>query len=847
MDQRYIENNFPVSEVSGTYRIREISSLHKWWARSSLESSSAVIYSSLISSSDDNEIKESIVKLAGREGTDITHIALGNISNSFENPPKVLDPYAGGGSIPFESLRLGCETYANEYNPVAVLIEKCLLEYPQKFGPKLSKDFLRWMDWVYSEVKDEVGKFYSSDDNSFITSYLWARTIPCQNPACGAEIPLMRTLWLVNKKNRKIALVPQIKNGEMEFEIKQGDEIPQNFDPGKGTVNRAIAECLVCGSTIESKMTRKLFQEGHSGNRMVAVTFDQMSSRSKCYRLPEKKDINLFEEAEELLDLKIEQVSEKLGINPLPNEPIPQGKGMIATSLSVKNYGFKTWGDLFNPRQQLVMVTFVEKINQAYEKMLSEGLDKDYSKALVSYLTLNLGRLMHIYSGMARWNPRAENVRDLFGRPAISLRWECGEINPFIGGMKYSDNIAYSISNASRISDNICHVTQSSATKIPYNEDYFDAVFADPPYYDNIPYSYLSDFFYVWFKRTLGSLYPDLFLTPLTPKNDEIISQVVGESTESPSEYFENKLKKSFQEIYRVLKPEGIFVVGYTYKTTKGWEMVVKSLLECGFIVTASWPLVTINKNRLRAQNAAVASSSIYIVARKKDKQDLTWLKDVKEEIRKKLPKKLDQLLTENIRGSDFFIAGLGFGLGIYSKYQRILDNQGNKITIEKQWNHIRNFITDHILKSLLDIQTSNNLSPLSKFYLLWRWNYTETYVSFDDAQKLAHSAGINLNKEWNKGFIAKQGNNIVVQGPEKRDIKSLNGSIELIDILHNVCLLWKEGKTDDLNRVLKDSGYDNEETLYIVAQAISETIPNNNSEKKLIQGFLTSTNHSIY
>ena len=153
MDQRYIESNFPVNEVSGTYRIREISSLHKWWARSSLESSSAIIYSSLISSSDDNELRDSIVKLAGREGNYITHIAFENISKSFENPPKVLDPYAGGGSIPFEALRLGCETYANEYNPVAVLMEKCLLEYPQKFGPKLSKDFLKWMEWVYSEVK----------------------------------------------------------------------------------------------------------------------------------------------------------------------------------------------------------------------------------------------------------------------------------------------------------------------------------------------------------------------------------------------------------------------------------------------------------------------------------------------------------------------------------------------------------------------------------------------------------------------------------------------------------------------------------------------------------------------
>lgn len=839
MDQRYIENNFPVSEVSGTYRIREISSLHKWWARSSLETSSAVIYSSLISSSHDNEIKESIVKLAGREGTDITHIAIENILKSFENPPKVLDPYAGGGSIPFEALRLGCETYANEYNPVAVLIEKCLLEYPQKFGPELSKDFLRWMDWVYSEVKDEVGKFYSSDDNSFITSYLWARTIPCQNPACGAEIILMRTLWLVNKKNKKIALVPQIKNGEVEFEIKEGDEIPQDFDPGKGTVNRAIAECLVCGTTIESNKTRKLFQEGKSGNRMVAVTFNEMSSRSKSYRIPQKKDINLFEEAKESLNLKIEQVSEKLGINPLPDEPIPQGKGMIARSLSVGNYGFETWGDLFNPRQQLIMVTFVEKINQAYDKMLSEGLDKDYSKALVSYLTLNLGRLMHVYSGMARWNPRTENVRDLFGRPAISLRWECGEINPFIGEMKYSDKIADSISDASKISDNICHITQSSATKIPYNNDFFDAVFADPPYYDNIPYSYLSDFFYVWFKRTLGSLYPDLFLTPLTPKNDEIISQVVGESTESPSEYFENKLEKSFQEIYRVLKPDGIFVVGYTYKTTKGWEMVIQSLLECGFIVTASWPIVSTMKNRLRSQNAAAISTSIYIVARKSDKIDLGWLKEVNSEIQEELPKKIDNLLNEGIKGSDFFIAGLGFGLGIYSKYQRVLDNQGNEVSLKKQWNYIRNFITDYIINSVLGFETSTNLKSRTKFYILWRWIYQDSKLKFDEAQKLARSVGLSLSNNQIQGFIVKNKDIIYLKGPDERSPQSIENSKELIDVLHYLCLLWKQGKKDEIKTTLEKNDANK---IFIVAQTLSKILPNENPEKMLIEGFLAST-----
>ena len=215
--------------------------------------------------------------------------------------------------------------------------------------------------------------------------------------------------------------------------------------------------------------------------------------------------------------------------------------------------------------------------------------------------------------------------------------------------------------------------------------------------------------------------------------------------------------------------------------------MVIKSLVELGFIVTASWPMVIVNKNRLHAQNVAAVSSSIYVVARKSKKKDLTWLKDVNNEIKKKLPEKLDHLINEGIKSSDFFIAGLG--LGIYTKYQRVLNNNGNEIGIEKQLNQIRNDITEYILQSILDFQISNYLSPLTKFYILWRWSFQHTNVPFDDAQKLAQSVGINLFDEWDKGFIIKQGNIIQIEGSENRDKKSLECSTELIDILHLLCL----------------------------------------------------------
>ncbi|MFQ6003355.1 MAG: DUF1156 domain-containing protein, partial [Candidatus Zixiibacteriota bacterium] len=357
-DKRFIEESFPVKEVSQesarekNIRHGHISTLHIWWARRPLASSRATSYAALIPAPKNQdewekkwqfiiELSKWEINLSKWENLRYHHLIEKARKDILKanggKPPKVLDPFAGGGAIPLECLRLGCETYAGDYNPVATLILKATLEYPQKYGkPKgvkedwgflkgdssknpLLEDVKKWGNWVLEEAKKEIGQFYPNEkDGSVPVGYIWARTIPCQNPSCNAEIPLMRQFWLAKKENKKVALRPFVKDGKVEFEIVgQNNDFPEDFDPSEGTVSRAIAKCLVCGSSVDDKTLRKLFQEGKAGQRMVAVVLHggtgSQPVRGKTYRIATQKDLEVFEKAAKYLEEKRDKLMEEWG------------------------------------------------------------------------------------------------------------------------------------------------------------------------------------------------------------------------------------------------------------------------------------------------------------------------------------------------------------------------------------------------------------------------------------------------------------------------------------------------------------------------------------------------------
>ena len=616
-DKRLIEIDFPLKEVSEesvrekNIRHGHISTLHVWWARRPLAASRATTYAALIPAPKDREELRKklkfIAELSRWENSlnkSIIEKARRDILEFFGGrPPRVLDCFAGGGSIPLEALRLGCETYALEYNPVAVLILKAVLEYPQKYRnlkvkvnrsgisqktltgeaaceevPRLVYDVKKWGEWVLEEAKKEIGRFYPPDpDGSIPIGYIWARTIQCQNPSCRAEIPLMRQFWLAKKKNKKVALklIVDRKNKKVKFRIVRGKEV--DFDPSQGTVRRATVRCPVCGAGIDDKTVRKLFQKGKSSQRMIVVILHKPGRKGKIYRLATERDLEVFKQAEKYLHKKVEKLKEKWDFEPIPDESLPPKETL---GFRVQRYGILKWGDLFNSRQKLSLITFTDKIKEAYYKILDESYSEEYARAVVSYLGLILSKLEDWNSVLSVWRADQERNEHVFNRQALPMVWDYGERNPFEGSLITPRNIIKIINDCSKASSDFATITQASATSLPYPDDYFDAVITDPPYYDNIPYSDLSDFFYVWLKRAIGDLHPELFATPLTPKSKEIVadpSKFGG--WKKAKQFFEEMLTQAFKEIYRVLKPNGIAVIVFAHKSTEAWETIILSLI----------------------------------------------------------------------------------------------------------------------------------------------------------------------------------------------------------------------------------------------------------------------------
>jgi len=874
--RRFIEESFPVKEVSiesakeKNIRQGHISTLHIWWARRPLASSRATNYAALIPAPKDveewNKTRQFIIDFSKWENslnqTMIQKAKEDILKANGGKPPRVLDPFAGGGAIPLEALRLGCETYASDYNPVATLILKCTLEYPQKYGkPRkikgddwteaekmvnpLLEDVKKWGNWVLNEAKKEIGRFYPLEvDGSVPVGYIWARTIPCQNPACGAEIPLMRQFWLAKKDKKKVSLYPYIAGKEVKFKIV-GDgygSIPRDFNPENGTVSRAVATCPVCGGTIDDKTTRQLFQSGKSGQRMVTVVTNKAGTNGKKYRLPSVKDLLTFQKAEEYLNEKREKLMAEWGMDPVPDEPLPP---VGTLGFRIQRYAMNTWGDLFNSRQKLALITFVEKVRQAYRQMLGSKYEEEYAKAMLSYLCLNLGRMADKGATLCIWSVTDEYLAHVFGRQALPITWDFFEFDPFSEStgdwMTALSYIEGPVKHCSHITNVARTVTQSSATKLGYPDDFFDAVLTDPPYYDNVPYSYLSDFFYVWLKRVLGDIYPDLFSTPLTPKRDEIVAYSHGPGGfEEGKQFFENMLKRSFQEINRVLKPNGVATIIYAHKSTSGWETLINSLLDSNLIMTGAWPVNTEMAIRLRANESAALASSIYIVARKMERQPTGFYNNVQEELKQHLNRKLERLWQEGISGADFFIAAIGSAIEVFGKYEKVMDYEGNIVRADRLLQDVRKIATDYAVRQILHNGFSAEISDLTRFYVLYRWNYSEARIEFDEARKLAQSCSIDLTKEWNHGgFIRKDKEFIRVAGPQERQLEELKNSTEMIDVLHSVLILWEKGRRGEMVKLLHKSGYGTSEALYRVAQAVSETLPIESKEKKLLDGFL--------
>ncbi len=926
MKKRLIEYNLPLAEISeASAREKNIrhghpSTLHIWWARRPLAASRATAFAALIDDPgpDHPEERERLMDLIARMApweavkdgnSEVIEEARKLIRQQYGRPPKVLDPFAGGGSIPLEALRLGCETYASDYNPVAVFIEKATLEWPQKFGievelprelvahgwtqmdtdkdknesvssvesvshESMSQDHLwednetvkvnllaylveKWANIILEEARAEIGRFYPEDPGGWIpVGYIWARTIPCQNPTCGAEIPLVKQFWLAKKPKKKIAYRPvvDVEAKRVDFEILEGEEAIKaaGFDPSQGTVTRGDARCPVCGQVTPAKDVRVIGQNGNIGERLVAVVLSSPTGRNKRYRLAEETDWQIFSTAKEYLRDKIENWPYLE--SPIPTEELP----LMSGTFNVPIYGYDRWDKIFNHRQLLELVSFLEKIKQntgaiykdvaryiANSPQLVQIDEQELAQAVIGYLGLIHGRHASYNASLCWWEPLGERSFNVFGRTALPMVWDYSEQNPYgtlTGNYHAQITIAKDIITQLSFSITNIKVEKQSATELNLPDNSIDFVFTDPPYYNSVPYADLSDFFYVWLKRSMGDVFGTLFSTPLTPKEDEICEMAGWDKrryAHKDKEFFERKIAQAFQEMFRVLTHGGILGLVYAHKTTEGWETILNALIRSKFVITASWPLHTEMKTRLRASASAALASSIYMVCRKLPREEVGFWNEIQPVIQARVEEKLKQFWDEGIAGGDFFISAIGPGMEEYSRYERVETYAGEPVGTDQLLAFIRQVSTNFLVNRLLADAGGESIDKEAQFYLTFRWTYLENKVPYDDARKIASAEGVSLEELWSRrnSFVKKTKATIEVLGPHKR--KPVEEVRSMVDAMHRACQLWEQGQKAELTRMLGATGYGQSGAFWQFCQAVAECLINGSKEKQLLEGLL--------
>ena len=585
------------------------------------------------------------------------------------------------------------------------------------------------------------------------------------------------------------------------------------------------------------------------GERMVAVVLHHPRQRGKRYRLATAEDVRIFEEAAAYLEEKI--ADWPYLESPLPEEEMtPNARYMLPT-----NYGMTQWKELFNARQKLALVTLLGKIKGSYDRVLVDcdklqmelNLDINsniLANAVMGNLALLLGRVASFCSNLARWENGGEIIKNIYARQALPMLWDYVESNPLSGSTgSYLSQLHYMLAYLNRPSpcslQNRPSISRDSADHLAYEDEFFDVILTDPPYYDNVPYAALSDFFYVWHKRAVSEQFPDLFATPVVSKTGEAIMEPTRHANKEKAKiFFETILTKSFKEMWRTLKPGGTAVIVYAHKTTDGWETMLNGLVKAGLIVTASWPVHTEMKARLRASSSAALISSIYMVCRKMERKPVGFWNELQPVIEARVGEKLRQFWDEGIAGGDFFISAIGPGMEEYSRYERVETYSGERVGTDQLLAFIRQVSTDFLVNRLLKDAGGESIDKEAQFYLTFRWTYLENKVPYDDARKIASAEGVDLERLWGRGgFVKKSGANVEVMGPRKRgEVKEVKN---MVDAMHLACQLWERGQKAELTRMLGATGYGQSSAFWQFSQAVAECLINGSKEKQLLEGLL--------
>jgi adenine-specific DNA methylase len=653
--------------------------------------------------------------------TQAAHEALGGEPGT---RPLVVDPFAGGGSIPLEALRVEADAFASELNPVAVLLNKVVLEYIPKYGQKLADEVRKWGQWIKEQAEKELAEFFPKDpDGATPIAYLWARTIRCEGASCGAEVPLMRSLWLAKKTNKSVALkvVPNPKTKWVDFEIIN-DTKPK--DVGEGTVKRGSATCPCCGFTTPVKAVREQLKKrrgGASDARLVCVVITRPEAQERLYQLPTKNDLEAVKKAVAELEKRHRDHAKPHSI--VPDEAISLNE---IRRISVPLYGMSDWGMLWSPRQQLILATvarLVRDIHNNYSAELSPlGI------AVQTCLGMTANKLSDYNSSLCTWHfQNREKVRNTFSRQAIRMVWDYVEVAPFATGSgNWSSLLDWTLMalEGQPPFTVMGHAHAASAAEHPLPSESVNALVTDPPYYDAIPYAYLSDFFYVLFRRNLTGLHSSLFSDAQTPKEAEIVVDRPHELSDSDHDiaFYERELTRAFADGRRILRPDGIAVIVFASKTTVSWEAILQSVVEAGWTITGSWPIDSEMENRVSAQGQARLNSSVHLVCRPRAGNEVGDWRDVLSELPQRMHEWMPRLASEGVVGADAIFACLGPALEIFSRYDRVEKANGDAVSLKEYLEHVWAAVSEEALSTIFRDADASGLEPDARLTAMWLW-----------------------------------------------------------------------------------------------------------------------------
>jgi adenine-specific DNA methylase len=859
--------------------------------------------------------------------------------------PKVLDPFAGGGAIPLEAMRLGCEVTAIDINPVAWFILKCTLEYPQKLAgqhrplpkfalesPEFMEGFFKgtgkltkkqlernlqavqtklfpppdvdlawhvraWGWWVLQRAKADLERFYPVVDGKPTVAYLWARTVTCKN--CRATVPLLKTRWLCKKDNKRVLLTMEPTADRISVSFGVQMEVPvvgsnaaqrREHDKriGAGIMSRSGATCPCCKAIMTMEDIRFEGQAGRLGTMMTAVVVD--GKDGKEYRLPTEDEIKLASEAEHRLRHIFAEVP--FG---LPQEPLPSKE---ALGFRVPLYGFDQWYKLFTPRELLALGTFVKHTRNAYEAMRAEGYPPEWAEAIAAYLAITLDRAANYMSTICIWEPVASEIKQTFLRFALPITWDFAEANPLTSNDRF---YAGAISNVGLVLDGLLPavaVTQPpkviNQSAVSQNQETFDVILTDPPYYDAIPYSDLMDFFYVWLRRTLHRLSAEFDTTlndSLAPKwnkekNDgELIddaSRFEGDRAKSKVAY-EEGMFRAFHAGYKSLNPEGRLVIVFAHKQPDAWETLVSAMIRAGFVVDGSWPIMTEMRGGVRNFGRASLSSSVWLVCKKRQETSRPgWDNRTLEEMYEKITTRLRDFWDAGIRGPDFVWAATGPALEAYSKHPVVkkANESGQLMAVSEFLRHVRRIVVDFVVGRVLsgsgDTEAVSGLDDVTTYYLLHRHDFQMEDAPIGACILYAVSCGLSDSTLANQHDILARtggqaeaadddaevssedtdaepeegsGSKVKLKSWHQRTRKSLGYEapggrpVPLIDQIHRLMHLWKAGDVIKVDEYLEAKALRRNVLFHQLLQALIELAPAGSEERSLLESI---SNHVV-